>query len=151
MIICYDWYMPNVTKTDLEILRRGMCYLSGVPMKLEENEFTVAFDAKTAELPAGVRRRYDAAVHKMFLAIKEIEEVSTGTWQAARVDGKCSWCLDPMTVPDRTQGGGRTKRFCSSHCRVSFHRWTKDPERAPDRQTWVINNRPGLHHDDDED
>lgn len=144
MIICYDWCMPNVTEDDLAVLRRGMAYLTGMPVKLEDDRPAVAFDPKTAELPAGVRQRYNTAVHKMFLAIKEIEEISTGTWTAARIDGKCSWCLDPMTVPDRTQGGGRTKRFCSSNCRVAFHRWSMNASPTNDRMAWLKRNRAGL-------
>lgn len=63
---------------------------------------------------------------------------------AARIDGRCSWCRDPMPVPERQQGGGRTKRFCSAQCRLAANRWQNDPEHNADRLTWLRRHRPGL-------
>lgn len=34
----------------------------------------------------------------------------------------CDRCGTHMDVPDREQGGGRTKRYCSTACRVAAHR-----------------------------
>lgn len=56
----------------------------------------------------------------------------------ARLNGKCAWCTDPMPVPARQQGGGRTKRFCSAACKQAHHRWTQDPQRFPDAQAWTL-------------
>jgi hypothetical protein len=39
-----------------------------------------------------------------------------------RVNGKCSWCGDPMPVPERPQGGGRTKLYCSPAHKQAAHR-----------------------------
>lgn len=61
-----------------------------------------------------------------------------------RVDGRCSWCRDPMPVPDRPQAGGRTKLFCSPACKQAEYRHRTDPDRYPDAQTWAVNNR-GLY------
>jgi hypothetical protein len=61
-----------------------------------------------------------------------------------RIDGVCVWCRDPMPVPARPQGGGRTKRFCSEACKVASHRWTHDPDNNPDAQTWTLARR-GLY------
>jgi hypothetical protein len=47
-----------------------------------------------------------------------------------RIDGKCAWCLEPMPVPVRPQGGGRTKKFCSDTCRQAEHRHRKHAERT---------------------
>ncbi|MCW2853487.1 MAG: hypothetical protein JWM84_3151 [Nocardioides sp.] len=37
----------------------------------------------------------------------------------------CEQCGSRMDVPNREQGGGRTKRFCSSRCRTAAHRATR--------------------------
>lgn len=39
----------------------------------------------------------------------------------------CERCGAAMPVPARTQGGGRTKRYCSTRCRVAAHRLRTDP------------------------
>jgi hypothetical protein len=46
---------------------------------------------------------------------------------ATRINGRCVWCGEPMEVPQREQGGGRTKRFCSPAHRIAHHRWKTDP------------------------
>lgn len=40
----------------------------------------------------------------------------------SRVNGKCSWCGEPMPVPERPQGGGRTKLYCSPAHKQAAHR-----------------------------
>ena len=40
----------------------------------------------------------------------------------SRVNGHCSWCGDPMPVPERPQGGGRTKLYCSPAHKQAAHR-----------------------------
>jgi hypothetical protein len=44
-----------------------------------------------------------------------------------RVIARCSWCGEPMPTPDRPQGGGRTKLYCSETHRVAAHRARKLP------------------------
>lgn len=48
-----------------------------------------------------------------------------------RINGKCSWCGEPMEVPDRPQGGGRTKRFCSEAHKQAAHRAAQQATSAP--------------------
>jgi hypothetical protein len=60
---------------------------------------------------------------------------------AERIDGRCAWCLDWMPVPDREQGGGRSKKFCSPACKQAEYRHRKQPERYPDAQTWTLARR----------
>lgn len=43
----------------------------------------------------------------------------------------CIRCGEAMPVPEREQGGGRTKLYCSTRCRVAAHRarpapWSSD-------------------------
>lgn len=61
-----------------------------------------------------------------------------------RVNGQCAWCADPMPVPSREQGGGRTKRFCSPACKQAHHRWSRNPDKYPDAQAWTLQRR-GLY------
>jgi hypothetical protein len=47
----------------------------------------------------------------------------------------CEQCGADMPVPERAQGGGRTKRFCSGRCRTAAHRarpaaWAADTIHA---------------------
>jgi hypothetical protein len=37
----------------------------------------------------------------------------------------CRNCAHPMSVPDRPQGGGRTKIYCGTRCRVEAYRLRK--------------------------
>ena len=52
---------------------------------------------------------------------------------AQRVDGHCSWCRVRMPVPDRTQGGGRSKKFCSAACKQAEYRRRRDDGRSDTR------------------
>jgi hypothetical protein len=47
------------------------------------------------------------------------------TDQATRVDGRCSWCGTPMPVPERPQGGGRSKLYCSAGHKQAAYRAAK--------------------------
>lgn len=53
----------------------------------------------------------------------------TGT-PLPRLDGRCSWCGLAMPVPERPQGGGRSRRFCSPGCKQAHWRWVRKPETA---------------------
>lgn len=51
-----------------------------------------------------------------------------------RVDGRCSWCGDPMPVPERPQGGGRTKLYCSDAHKQAAHRAAREANSGPGDQ-----------------
>ncbi|MCU1592553.1 MAG: hypothetical protein JWP11_3809 [Frankiales bacterium] len=84
-------------------------------------------------------------------AVVQLVQPLTGyTWQACRRHAAgvldmlvgvnlavlrpvCEHCGDEMPVPRREQGGGRTKRYCSTRCRTAAYRlrqWPTDTLHA---------------------
>jgi hypothetical protein len=53
-------------------------------------------------------------------AIHNAPELRTHMTQ--RINGHCTSCGQTMAVPDRPQGGGRTKLYCSPGCRQRSYR-----------------------------
>lgn len=56
------------------------------------------------------------------------------TASAGRLNGRCSWCGGPMPVPERPQGGGRTKLYCSDAHKQAAHRAAREANSGPGDQ-----------------
>lgn len=93
--------------------------------------------------PAPIRETFASALADLTRTVQALRQMDAGTW-TERVDGRCAWCRDPMPVPARPQGGGKTKLYCSDRCRIAAYWWRKDPTRNPDRQAWLARHREGL-------
>lgn len=49
-----------------------------------------------------------------------------------RIDGRCSWCGELLgKLPDRAQGGGNARLWCSSAHRQAAYRWRRDSAKYP--------------------
>jgi hypothetical protein len=59
------------------------------------------------------------------LPVRHLEDVRTPVGTSSLRRPVCQHCGEWMTVPDREQGGGRTKRYCSGRCRTAASRAAK--------------------------
>lgn len=93
----------------------------------------------------------DSLLYSVLAHEWETPEQSPGPADASQppqLNGQCSWCGQQMPIPDRAQGGGRNKRFCSAACKQGHHRWQQSSGAAQpaDVRDQTLQTQAHPHH-----